>query len=159
MVTRFQQRFGSGIAEAATYLGQNYMVVDRSVVLEVLGLMRDDEQFDYCVDVTAVHYPERERQFEVLWTLYSFARNQRVRIKTSIADGETAPSVVALWSTANWLEREAFDMFGIRFEGHPDMRRILLPEDWKGHPLRKDYGIIQQDNEWVQIHLGIESGQ
>ena len=159
MVTRLRQRFGSGIQEAATYLKQNYLVVDRSVAYDVLRLLRDDEQFDYCVDVTAVHYPEREKQFDVVWVLYSFAHNQRMRVKTRITESERASSVVALWPTCNWLERECYDMFGIKFEGHPDMRRILLPEDWKGHPLRKDYGIIQQDQEWVQINLGIESGQ
>jgi NADH-quinone oxidoreductase subunit C len=81
------------------------------------------------------------------------------RSKTQIADGATLPSSVPIWAGANWLEREVFDMFGIKFDGHPDMKRILLPEEWKGHPLRKDYGILQQDNEWVQINLGIESGQ
>ena len=70
-----------------------------------------------------------------------------------------SPVRVPIWATANWLEREVFDMFGIKFDGHPDMKRILLPDGWKGHPLRKDYGILQQDNEWVQINLGIESGQ
>ena len=80
-------------------------------------------------------------------------------MKASYGENEPAPSVVSLWITANWLEREVFDMFGIRFEGHPDMRRILLPEDWQGYPLRKDYGIIQQDEQWVKINLGIESGQ
>ena len=109
------------------------------------------------VDVTAVHYPEREKQFEVVWILYSFERNERIRIKTVVA--ESVPSVFSIWPTANWLEREVFDMFGIQFEGHPDLKRILLPDGWKGYPLRKDYGIIQQDNEWVQINLGIESGQ
>ncbi len=159
MVARLRQRFGSGISEASTYLGQNYLIVDRSVAYDVLALMRDDEEFDYLVDVTCVHYPERAKQFEVVWIVYSFARNERIRVKTGVAEGEAAPSVVALWGTANWLEREAFDMFGVQFDGHPDMRRILLPDDWKGHPLRKDYGIIQQDNEWVRINLGIESGQ
>jgi NADH-quinone oxidoreductase subunit C len=159
MVSRLKSRFGSGIAEASTYLSQNYVIAERSVVFDVLRALRDEEQFDYNVDVTAVHYPQREKPFDVVWILYSFARNERMRVKTRIADGESAPSAVSLWETANWLERECYDMFGIRFEGHPDLRRILLPDEWKGHPLRKDYGIIQQDQEWVKINLGIESGQ
>ena len=159
LVDHLRARFGSGIGEASTYLGQNYLVVEPSIALHALSLLHGEEGFDYLVDVTAVHYPQRDRQFEVVWILYSFNRNQRIRVKSGIAEGQSAPSVVALWATANWLERECFDMFGIRFEGHPDMRRILLPDDWKGHPLRKDYGIIQQDTEWVKIHLGIESGQ
>jgi NADH-quinone oxidoreductase subunit C len=159
MVATLKGQYGSGIREVVSYLGQNYMVVEPSIVSELLQILRDREQFDYCVDVTAVHYPEREKQFDLIWILYSFARNERIRVKTMIADGETAPSVVSIWATANWLEREVFDMFGIRFDGHPDLKRILLPDGWKGHPLRKDYGIIQQDQEWVQANLGIESGQ
>jgi NADH-quinone oxidoreductase subunit C len=91
--------------------------------------------------------------------LYSFSRKQRLLVKTQIADGASIASSVSIWPAANWLEREVFDMFGIQFEGHPDLKRILLPDGWKGHPLRKDYGILQQDKEWVQINLGIESGQ
>jgi NADH-quinone oxidoreductase subunit C len=158
LVATLKGKYGSGI-EPLTYLGQNYMVVDRSLIPELLQVLRNEEQFDYCVDITAVHYPKREKQFDVLWVLYSFARNERIRVKTQIGDGETIPSSVPIWATANWLEREVFDMFGIKFDGHPDMKRILLPDGWKGHPLRKDYGILQQDNEWVQINLGIESGQ
>ena len=158
MITKLKGTCGSGI-EPLTYLGQNYMVVDRSLIPEILHVLRNEEQFDYCVDITAVHYPKREKQFDVIWILYSFPRNERIRVKTQIADGETLPSSVPIWATTNWLEREVFDMFGIKFDGHPDMKRILLPEGWKGHPLRKDYGILQQDNEWVQINLGIESGQ
>src|SRR2546426_5271417 len=158
MVARLKGDYGSGI-EPLTYMGQNYMVVDRSLIPEILQVLRDQEQFDYCVDITAVHYPSREKPFDVVWILYSFARNERIRVKTLIADGEALPSSVSIWATANWIEREVYDMFGIRFEGHPDLKRILLPEGWKGHPLRKEYGIIQQDKEWVQINLGIESGQ
>jgi len=159
MVERLRRRYGSGI-DPKTYLGQNYIVADPSIVYELLQILRADEQFDYCVDVTAVHYPQRkDQEFDIVWILYSFEHNQRVRVKAMIKDGDPAPSVVALWSTANWLERECYDMFGIRFEGHPDLRRILLPDGWNGYPLRKEYGITQQDSEWVKINLGIESGQ
>jgi len=158
-VARLKSQYGSGVQEAVTYLGQNYFVLDASVTAEALRILRDEEQFDYCVDITATHNPTREKQFELIWILYSFARNERIRVKTDIADGASFPSSVSIWPAANWLEREVFDMFGIKFDGHPDMKRILLPEGWKGYPLRKDYGIIQQDQEWVQINLGIESGQ
>jgi NADH-quinone oxidoreductase subunit C len=158
MAEKYRGQYGSGL-EAQTYLGQNYFSVDRSLIPDILRLLRDDDQFDYCVDITAVHYPKREKQFDLIWILYSFPRNERVRVKTQIADGASIPSSVSIWATANWLEREVYDMFGITFDGHPDLKRILLPDGWKGHPLRKDYGILQQDQEWVQINLGIESGQ
>jgi NADH-quinone oxidoreductase subunit C len=158
MVSRLHRQYGSGV-QAHSYLGQNYLTVDRSILPEILQLMRDQEQFDYCVDITAVHYPQREKPFDMVWILYSFPHNQRVRVKAMYADGETLPTSTSIWPTANWLEREVYDMFGTKFEGHPDLKRILLPEGWKGHPLRKDYGILQQDSEWVQINLGIESGQ
>ncbi len=160
LITGLKRQYGSGIREASIYLGQKYMVVDPSIAYELLQILHNDESYDYCVDVTAVHYPKREKQeFELIWILYSFGQNERIRVKTQIADGETVKSVVGLWPTANWLEREVYDMFGIKFEGHPDLRRILLPEDWKGFPLRKEHGIKQQDQEWVQANLGIQSGQ
>jgi NADH-quinone oxidoreductase subunit C len=158
MIAKLKREYGSGITPL-TYLGQNYMEVDRALIPELLERMRDEEQFDYCVDITAVHYPKRDKQFDLVWVLYSFPRNERVRVKTQIAEGESLPSSVPIWATANWLEREVYDMFGIKFDGHPDLKRILLPDGWKGFPLRKDYGILQQDSEWVQINLGIESGQ
>jgi NADH-quinone oxidoreductase subunit C len=159
LIEKLRQAYGSGLQEASTYMQQNYMVVDKSIAIDVLRDLRDQEQFDYCVDVTAVHYPKRDEQFEVIWILYSFARNQRIRVKTQIKEDEPVPSAVSLWPTANWLEREVFDMFGIHFTGHPDLRRILMPDGWKGHPLRKDYGLMEQDEQWVKTNLGIESGQ
>ena len=159
MVAALKGQYGSGIQEANSYLGQNFLVVDSSLIPELLQVLRDREHFDYLVDVTALHYPQREKQFDVVWILYSFPRNERIRVKTMVADGASVASAVPIWPAANWLEREVYDMFGIRFDGHPDLKRILLPDGWKGHPLRKDYGIIQQDQEWVQINLGIESGQ
>jgi NADH-quinone oxidoreductase subunit C len=159
LVTALRSQYGSGIKEASTYVGQKYLVVDSSLVYEILLRMRHDELFDYCVDITAVHYPKREAQFDIVYILYSFRHNERVRIKTHIKDGEHLRTAVTIWETANWLEREVFDMFGLVFDGHPDLKRILMPDGWKGHPLRKDYPILQQDQEWVKINLGIESGQ
>jgi len=158
-VRRLKAQYGSGIKEASIYVGQKYLVVNSSIVYEILVRMNQDYLFDYCVDITAVHYPKREAQFDIVYILYSFKNNERVRIKTQIKDGETLRSACAIWPTANWLEREVFDMFGISFTGHPELKRILLPEDWKGHPLRKDYAILQQDGDWVKANLGIESGQ
>ena len=159
LVTALKQQYGSGILEASRYLGQRYLIVDSSILPEILRRMREQEGFDYCVDITAVHYPKREQQFDIVYLLYSFPKNERIRVKTRVKDGDHIPSAFPIWPTANWLEREVFDMFGIVFDGHPGLKRILLPEDWRGHPLRKDYDILQQDREWVQINLGIESGQ
>jgi NADH-quinone oxidoreductase subunit C len=158
LVEKYRSQYGTAL-EGQTYLGQNYLTVKSELIPNILRLLRDEEQFDYCVDITAVHYPKREKQFDVVWILYSFPRNERLRVTTQIADGASIPSSVSIWPTANWLEREVYDMFGIQFDGHPDLKRILLPDGWKGFPLRKDYGILQQDKEWVQINLGIESGQ
>ena len=142
LVEKYRSQYGTAL-EGQTYLGQNYLTVKSELIPNILRLLRDEEQFDYCVDITAVHYPKREK----------------LRVTTQIADGASIPSSVSIWPTANWLEREVYDMFGIQFDGHPDLKRILLPDGWKGFPLRKDYGILQQDKEWVQINLGIESGQ
>src|SRR5437660_808025 len=123
MVAKLKSAYGSGI-EPLTYLGQNYMVVDRSLIPEILQVLRNREQFDYCVDITAVHYPKREKQFDVVWVLYSFPRNERIRVRTLIADCETLPGAVPLWTTTNWLEREVFDMFGIKFDGDRKSTRL-----------------------------------
>ena len=152
-----KHQYGAGV-DSLTYAGQNFFVVDRVIAHGVLRRMAE-EGFDYLVDLTCVHYPQRELAFEIVWILYSFPKNERVRVKTSIADGEAIPTVTDLWRTANWLEREAYDMFGVTFTGHPDLRRILLPDGWVGFPLRKDHDILKQDANWVQKNLGIESGQ
>ena len=159
MVARLRARFGEAILESSTYLGQNYLVIDAARNVEICGRLKQEEQFNMLADLTAVDYPKRPKRFEVSYQLYSFPRNERLRVKAPVAETEPIQSVISVWKGANWLEREAFDMFGIRFQGHPDLRRILLPEDWEGHPLRKDYGILQQDVKWVRENLHIESGQ
>jgi len=159
LVRELKERFGDQIKETATYLGQNFVVCTPEAAVPVIEFLKLEADFDYLVDLTAVDWPKRGQRFDVVYILYSSARNERVRVKTYVPDGYQPESAVRVHLTANWLEREVFDMFGIEFAGHPDMRRILLPEEWEGYPLRKDYGIIQQDQRWVQENLGIESGQ
>jgi NADH-quinone oxidoreductase subunit C len=95
----------------------------------------------------------------LVYILYSFSRNERIRVKARVKEGEKPATMTTVHLTADWLEREVFDMFGIEFEGHPNMKRILMPDEWQGHPLRKDYSILGMDQKWVQENLGIESGQ
>ncbi len=156
---RLAHRFGERIFEFATYLGQNFIVVAPEAAIHVLQYLKVDENFDYLVDLTAVDYPQRENRFELIYILYSFTANDRIRMKTQISEGQKPDTATSVFPGANWLEREVFDMFGIDFAGHPDMRRMLLPEDWRGHPLRKDYPILGMDHQWVRENLGIESGQ
>ena len=159
LVDQLRGVFGSGIREAATYAGQNYLVVDGSICHQVLLSLNEQSGFHSLTDLTAVHYPKDEKPFEMVWILFSMTANERVRVKARFAEGEEVPTATDRWAGANWMEREVYDMFGIRFAGHPDLRRILLPDEWTGHPLRKDYGVQQQDAVWVQKNLGIESGQ
>ncbi|MGO9011414.1 MAG: NADH-quinone oxidoreductase subunit C [Bryobacteraceae bacterium] len=154
-----KQQFGDRILATSTYLGQNFVVVKPESAVPVLEYLKLEADFDYLVDITAVDWPKRAERFDLVYIVYSFPHNQRIRIKTQIPDGFEPRTAIGVHLTANWLEREVFDMFGIRFAGHPDLRRILMPEDWQGHPLRKDYGILQQDVRWVQENLSIESGQ
>jgi NADH-quinone oxidoreductase subunit C len=159
LAKEIKERFGDRIVETSTYLGQNFVVVKPDSAVPLVEYLKLEADFDYLVDITAVDWPKRAERFDVVYILYSFARNERVRVKTYIALDYKPETAVNVHLTANWLEREVFDMFGIEFAGHPDMRRILLPEEWSGYPLRKDYGILQQDDRWVQENLGIESGQ
>ncbi|MFN7996415.1 MAG: NADH-quinone oxidoreductase subunit C [Bryobacteraceae bacterium] len=159
-VTAFlKERFGAEITEFSTYLGQSFLVAKPSALVPILETLKLELDFDYLVDLTAVDYPKRAERFDIVYILYSFARNERIRVKTMVPDGYRPATAVNVHLTANWLEREVFDMFGIQFEGHPDLRRILLPEEWQGYPLRKDYSILQQDEGWVRENLEIESGQ
>jgi NADH-quinone oxidoreductase subunit C len=142
-----------------TYLAQNYLILPRESIVPVAMFLKTELHFTLLADLTAADYPKREKRFEVVYQLYSFSRNERLRLKAPVGEQETIETVTPVWSGADWMEREVFDMFGIRFEHHPNMKRILLPEEWEGFPLRKDYGILQQDERWVHENLHIESAQ
>jgi len=144
-----RRRFGPAIVETHAHRGDHTAVVARASLVEVLRFCRDQPglAFDMLMDLTAVDYlkyPGREDgpRFEVVYHLYSVAENHRLRVKVRVdEDDAVVPTAVDLWPIANWFEREVWDMFGIRFEGHPDLRRLLLYEEFVGHPLRKDYPI------------------
>ena len=136
------------------------MIVAASRLLEVAGRLRDlpDARFDFCSDVTASDWPVRTQRFDVIYCLYSIRFRHRVRLKVRAGDGEAVPSVAGIWPAAGWLEREVFDLFGIRFAGHPDLRRILMPDDWQGHPQRKDYPLegpgellLENPVDWLRV--------
>jgi NADH-quinone oxidoreductase subunit C len=159
LVQRFKKKFGDGILEAWIDRKQAILVVETARLAEISEFARDSEQFDFLADHTAVDWPKREKRFDVVLNLYSIKKNERLRIKAHAAENELVPSVSGVWVTADWMEREVFDMFGIIFSGHPNLKRILLPDEWQGFPLRKDYDILKQDTAWIRENLGIESGQ
>lgn len=161
LLDELKKRFPGAVVDALTFRNQPSIIILKESLLAIGEFLKSDEggAYSYLADETAVDYPKREKRFEIFYVLYSFKNNNRLRLKVAVGDGEKLPSVVGLWPVANWLEREVFDMFGVAYEGHPDLRRILLPDDWVGHPLRKDYDILHQDAAWVKANLHIESGQ
>jgi NADH-quinone oxidoreductase subunit C len=159
LVKRYKEKFGPAILEAWTDRKQAILVVARELLAEIATYSRDDEKFDWLSDLTAVDWPKREKRFDIVLNMYSMEKNERLRLKVQATADERVPSVQGIWSTTNWMEREVYDMFGVIFEGHPDLKRILLPDEWQGFPLRKDYDILTQDTAWVRENLGIESGQ
>ena len=130
------------ITDTHARLGDATAAVAADRLVETMRFLRDDSAlaFDMLTDLCAVDYLPRSPRFEVVYHLYSVAKNHRLRVKVRVgAEAPSVPSVVSLWPSANWMEREVWDLYGIRFEGHPDLRRILLYDEFEGHPLRKDY--------------------
>ncbi len=140
-MARLQEVFAGVVDEPIYHAGQVSVVVPAERLVDIAMFLRDDEESrcDFLMDLCAVDYPDRDKRFEVNYQLFSVQHLHLLRLKVSAAEDEALPSMTSVWSTANWFEREVFDLFGIPFEGHPDLRRILLPEHWRGHPLRKEY--------------------
>jgi NADH-quinone oxidoreductase subunit C len=149
VLQRLRDRLGPAVLDTHEHRGDTTAVIERDALLDALRVCRDEPglAFDVLMDLTAadyLKYPGREDgpRFEVVYHLYSLAHNHRVRLKVRVdEDDAVVPSAVPLWPIANWLEREVWDMFGVRFAGHPDLRRLLMYEEFVGHPLRKDYPI------------------
>ncbi len=150
-----QEYLGEELLSAQSFLKQNIYTVDRKRLLETMVFLKEDHDFDFLVDLTALDFLGDEDRWCLVYHLFSHSSKLLVRVKSRLGEGEVAPSVSSIWKSANWMEREVFDMFGIEFTGHPDLKRILLPDDWNGHPLRKDYDIKLQDQSWINKHLRI----
>ena len=156
LVKKLRATFNADIIEATEFLGQLSVRIAPPRIVSVCESLRHDAEtpFDLLCDVTCVHWPERaDTPFEVVYNLYSIKANARVRLKVWTSEAEGVESVTGVWPTANWLEREVYDLFGVRFKNHPDLRRLLLPPDWQGHPLRKEYPLKPVENEWTRKHL------
>jgi NADH-quinone oxidoreductase subunit C len=148
---------GDDVLEVVDYRGETTVVVPPARIVALCQALRDDPalRYDFMADITAVDWLDREPRFDVVYHLLSLPSRAVVRLKVRVgAEGEETPhvpSVTGVWVAANWFEREVFDLFGIIFDGHPDLRRIMMPDDWTTHPLRKDYplaGFVLPDPHW-----------
>jgi NADH-quinone oxidoreductase subunit C len=148
------------VEQVSYWVGDWTLIVKAHRLLEVARHLRDapEARFDFCSDVTAVDWPPRGKRFDVVYCLYSTQHRHRVRLKVRAGEDDPVPSVTGLWPAANWLEREVYDLFGVNFVGHPDRRRILMPDEWQGHPQRKDYplegpGELLMENplDWLKL--------
>jgi NADH-quinone oxidoreductase subunit C len=160
-ITNLQAAMPGAVTALSYFVGDWTIIVPVAKAHDVARYLRDssDAAFDFCSDVTATDWPPRTAErFDLVYCLYSTAHRHRVRLKTRAAETTPVPSVTDLWPAANWLEREVYDMFGVNFTGHPDRRRILMPEDWQGYPQRKDYPLegpgellLENPQEWLKL--------
>jgi NADH-quinone oxidoreductase subunit C len=142
LTEKIKSRFGAEILDAQTEHGEETFTIDRERAYDLFRALRDEPefQFNFLTDLTAVDWLERKPRFDVVYQLNSLSRGHRIRVKIGVDGPEPwVTSVVGIWGAADWLERECFDMFGIVFNGHPDLRRILMYDSFEGYPLRKDY--------------------
>lgn len=147
---KLKERFVDAVQEVSEAHGELTLVVSREQIVAICRVLKDDPdlRYDLLMDLAGVDYLGREPRFEVVYHLYSIPHNSRLRLKIRVPENDlVVPSVTSVWSTANWHEREAFDMLGIQFSDHPDLRRIYMPDDYPGHPLRKDFPILGPDAE------------
>ena len=167
-VTRLQAALPGAVEQLSFYVGDWTAIVSAGRLLDVARYLRDTPElaFDFCSDVTASDWPTRPQRFDVIYCLYSTRFHSRLRLKLRAGDTDPVPSVSGIWPAANWLEREVYDLFGVNFTGHPDRRRILMPDDWQGHPQRKDYplegpGELLMENplDWLKLRQAKEESE
>jgi NADH-quinone oxidoreductase subunit C len=157
LLQKLKEQFSDGLLSGQSFLEQPTYTVSMECFSDLMVYLRDNPEwdFDYLIDVTALDYLGDEKRFCMVYHLYSHQHEKLIRIKARISEEEVVPSVSSIWKAGDWMEREVYDLFGIEFSGHDNLSRILLPDDWHGHPLRKDYDIKLQDQAWIKKHLHI----
>jgi len=155
VLQRLREQFGGATLEVKVWRNETTVLLLPGDLVSVCRFLREhpDLAFDFLADVTGVdrlNLPESSPRLEVVYHLYSLQYRRRLRLKVRVDEGQPVPSVTGVWPTADWHEREVYDMFGVRFQGHPDLRRILMPDDWEGHPLRKDYPVEASPKWWEE---------
>jgi NADH-quinone oxidoreductase subunit C len=167
-ISALQAAVPGGVTQVSFYVGDWTVIVPVDKLLEVGRFLRETPEagFDFCSDVTASDWPTRAQRFDVIYCLFSIRHRKRVRLKVRAAESEPVPSVSGIWPAANWLEREVYDLFGVNFTGHPNRKRILMPDDWQGHPQRKDYplegpGELLMENplDWLKLKQAREEAE
>ena len=148
-VVKLREKFASSIIEVVEYRGEVTVTIKKEDLLSVLAFLKQSLQYNLLTDVTAIDYlGKKEERFMLVYLLCSIPNKDRLRVKAAVSGEDCRiESASQVWSTADWLEREVYDLFGITFDNHPDLRRILMTDDWEGHPLRKDYPLQGPDRE------------
>ena len=168
MVTAVRNGVAGAVQQVSFWVGDWTIIVAADRLLDVMRFLKDDAatSFDYCSDVTAADWPPREKRFDVIYCLYSTRLRHRIRVKVRVGEEDPVESVTRIWPAAEWLEREVYDQFGVHIVNHPDLRRILMPEQWQGHPQRKDYPLegpgellMENPQDWLRVrNLPDEAG-
>jgi NADH-quinone oxidoreductase subunit C len=147
-VVKLKERFAADIVDIKEFRGEVTVTVKKENIVEICNYLKEFVGYNLLTDLTAVDYLGQSPRFLVVYNMYSIPAKDRLRVKAQVEETDaTIDSVAGVWSSANWLEREVYDLFGIKFAGHPDLRRILMTDDWVGHPLRKDYPLQGPDRE------------
>lgn len=148
-VLKLKEKFAASIIDVVEFRGEVTVTVAKDSIVEILSFLKQSLQFNQLTDVTALDYlGKKEDRFMMVYQLLSITNKDRLRIKTPVSEADCSiPTATQVWKGANWLEREVYDLFGINFDKHPDLRRILMTDDWVGHPLRKDYPLQGPDRE------------
>ena len=147
-VIKLKEKFAASIIEVREFRGEVTVTVNKQDIVAICRFLKESLQYNLLTDVTAVDYLGKEPRFMAVYNLYSIPNKDRLRVKAPIAESDCVIDTLStLWNSANWLEREVYDLFGIKFTNHPDLRRILMTDDWVGHPLRKDYPLQGPDRE------------